>query len=554
MEGWLRLRPKVINTIKQRGIYIMRNFKSFLNESVENIDAYKESVKIVEFLSKKIGQNYVELDGQNYTNSSGNYFGYLFVSKTDNSAIRINWEGTKFHSINFWITWDYVTDPTKEIFVTDTEPGKASFAKILPDIANIIKDTNSFDEEDNEIDENNELEESMLTERKVEYKGNLYTTKNELVIKLYEDEIELEDIRKIVRLDTDKIKTIIAKYLYSKGGSVSEIAEAIDVDNIMVRNYVNSPDEEETVKYDEKIKILKGAKETIVLSKLIKNGETKLENIQYADPDMVFDEITDYVTMVAKGLLPSLLITGQDEIGKSYNVEKVLNRFGKINDTWVKVPSKYDAEDVYELLWKNRNKIVVFEDNDSLLKDPKAINIIKQVIKSTAARDIDWVADEKGYVYTADLDDNKEIEEECEKWSEENKNKEGIPNHFIFEGQIIFITKLSKTEFGKKDEVLLDKCTCIDIITSAQGNMKRLETILPHLKIYKNMDAKGNNGKDITDEDIKYEVFDFMNSDEFLKNPKVRGKEINFRTFDDIYKLRYAGLENWKDRAYAAGG
>ena len=41
------------------------------------------------------------------------------------------------------------------------------------------------------------------------------------------------------------------------------------------------------------------------------------------------------------------------------------------------------------------------------------------------------------------------------------------------------------------------------------------------------------------DEELKREVFDFMNSDEFLKNPKVRGKELNFRTFDQIYKLRY---------------
>jgi hypothetical protein len=79
-----------------------------------------------------------------------------------------------------------------------------------------------------------------------------------------------------------------------------------------------------------------------------------------------------------------------------------------------------------------------------------------------------------------------------------------------------------------------------------------METILPQIKIYKDMDAKGE-GKDITDEEIKEEVFDFICSDEFLKNPKVRGKELNYKIFSQIYKLKYADLPKWKELAFTCG-
>ena len=513
----------------------MKNFASFLTEAtVGSGDIYRASTNIVSYLAKKIGQEYTELDGQSYTNSNGNYFGFLFVSKTDNSAIRVNWEGNKFHSINFWINWNYGTDPTKEILVKDAEPGKSSFAKLLPDIAAILVDENSIDTEGEATEEVNE---SLLAERKVEYEGKLYNGKSELVIDLYENDSDLEEIQSIVQLNKKYIKAIIAKYLYNKGGSVTEIGEALDMNNQDVRAAVNAAESEgeggdNKVEHSEKIKVLKGAKETVVLNKLVKKGQQQLDDTQYADPDIVFDEITDYVTMAAKGLLPALLITGQGGIGKSYNVEKILEQYGNRHETWEKVKGKSSAAAMYNTLWYNRDKIVVFDDCDSVFKDPDAINVLKGALDSNDFREISWATKGEGMVYTLDLDDNKEILQRCQEWSDQHHGKEAIPNHFIFEGEVIFISNLTKAEIYKRDSALLTRCTCIDVVLSAQGVMKRLQTVLPHIKVYKAMGARGSEGKDITDEGLKQEVFDFMNSDEFLKNPKVRGKEINFRTFD----------------------
>lgn len=538
-----------------------KTFSSFLTEAtVSGGDTFRASTKIIDFLSKKMGQTYVNLDGQKYTNNSGSYFGFLFVSQTDNSAIRINWEGNKFHSINFWLDWDYTKDPSKEIFVKDAEPGKSSFAKLLPDIAAVLKDINSFDgdneEEQAEDTETEDLDESLLTERKVEYEGQLYDNKSALVVKLYEDDKDLQEISNIVQLNKKYIKHILARYLYGKQGSVSEIATALGLTNQEVREAVGAEDngDDTEIPHSEKIKVLRGAKETVVLTNSIKKGEEVLEKTEYADPDIVFDEIDSYVTMAAKELLPALLITGQGGIGKSYNVEKILDQYGKRHETWERVKGKSSAAAMYNTLWYNRNKIVVFDDCDSVLKDPDAINVLKGALDSSNFREISWATKGEGLVYTLDLDDNEEIAQRCQEWSQDHHGKEGIPNHFIFEGEVIFISNLKKAEIYKRDSALLTRCTCIDVVLSAQGVMKRIETVLPYIKVYKAMGARGSEGKDITDEEIKKEVFEFMNSDEFLKDPRVRGKDLNFRVFDQLYKLRVGLPDKWKKLAYSCGG
>lgn len=537
-----------------------KTFSTFLTEAtVSGGETFRASTKIVDFLSKKMGQTYVNLDGQKYTNNSGSYFGFLFVSQTDNSAIRINWEGNKFHSINFWLDWDYTKDPTKEIFVKDAEPGKSSFAKLLPDIAAVLKDINSFDgdnEEQAEDTETEDLDESLLTERKVEYEGQLYDNKSALVIKLYEDDKDLSEIASVVQLNKKYIKAILAKYLYKQQGSVSEIAEALGMTNQEVREAAGAIDDgdDTEIPHNEKIKVLRGAKETVVLSNSIKKGEEVLEKTEYADPDIVFDEIDSYVTMAGKELLPALLITGQGGIGKSYNVEKILDQFGKRHETWERVKGKASAAAMYNTLWYNRNKIVVFDDCDSVLKDPDAINVLKGALDNNNFREISWATKGEGLVYTLDLDDNEEIAQRCQEWSQDHHGKEGIPNHFIFEGEVIFISNMKKSEIYKRDPALLTRCTCIDVVLSAQGVMKRIETVLPYIKVYKAMGARGSEGKDITNEDIKREVFDFMNSDEFLKDPRIRGKDLNFRVFDQLYKLRIGLPDKWKKLAFSCGG
>jgi hypothetical protein len=80
----------------------------------------------------------------------------------------------------------------------------------------------------------------------------------------------------------------------------------------------------------------------------------------------------------------------------------------------------------------------------------------------------------------------------------------------------------------------------------AEDIIFKIESILPSMKIY------DNKGHDVSNDALKQEVLEFMKSDEFLKDPRVKGKEkiISIRLFQNIYMLRYAGLPNWKELAF----
>lgn len=538
---------------------MIKGLKDFINEASSGTgNQYNASLKIIRFLEKKIGQEYIDFDGQNYTNSTGNYFGYLFVSKTDTSAIRVNWEGTRFHSINFWQNWNYNVDPTMEIFTSHLGPSDSSFARLLPEIAKIIAKNNTFEDTNTETEEPSEpVDESMLTEAgKVLYDGGIYNGKQAVVRKMYDEGKSLEEIKATVQLNGKYVKSIIAKYIKEQGGSVSDVAQALNVSNIEARELCGEQqyNEDGTDEIDPRIKVLDGYKETITPSKQLKAAQELLNETEYADPDLVFDELTDYVTLIAKGVMPALLVTGQGGIGKSYNIDKILDQYGKRHETWEKIKGKASPAAMYATLWYNRDKIVVFDDCDSVFKDPDALNILKGALDNNDFREISWATKSKGIVSTVELDNNTEIAQKVQEWSDAHNGEEGFPNHFIFEGEVIFISNMKKSEIYKKDSALLTRCTCIDIVLSAEGVIKRMETVLPHIKVYKSLGARGSEGKDITNPELKQEVFDFIKSDEFLKNPKRRGRDISFRTFDQIYKLRWAGLENWKDRAYNCGG
>lgn len=535
-------------------------FKDFINEATASGgNQYNSSVKIIRFLEKKLACEYFDYDCQDYTNQDGNFFGYLFINKEDNSSIRINWEGNKFNSINFWQSWNYNVNPTIEIKTKGLGPGDNQFTRLLPDIADIIAQNNAFDnttadEIEDQIDET-EVNESVLNETgKFQFNGEIYNGKQAVVRKMYDEERSLDEIKTALNLNPKAIKEIIAKYIKEQGGSVKEVATALNVSNIEARELCGEHiDEEGNVTINPAITVLDGSKETLTPTKQIKTTQEYLENTKYADPDLVFDELTDFVTLIGKGMLNSLIVTGDGSIGKSFNADKILDQFGKKNETWVKISGKQTLKSIYTTLWENRDKIVVFEDCDGIFKDAQILDLLNTIFNNGSSKDVEWHEKDEDFVYTADLDDNAEIENRVQDWSTNNKGKDGIPSHFIFNGGVILISKLKKLDIFKKDSSLLSKCTCIDIMICAEDVLKRMETILTNIRIYKSLGANGNPNKEITDETLKQEIFDFIKSDEFLKNPKIRGKEINIRLFNQVYKLKWSGLENWKELAFSCG-
>lgn len=131
----------------------------------------------------------------------------------------------------------------------------------------------------------------------------------------------------------------------------------------------------------------------------------------------------------------ALIISGPAGIGKSYGVEMTLNRMnfqhlvandGKEN--FEIITGGTSAIGLYIKLWQNRRKgrCLVFDDCDSALYDELQLNMLKAAMDTKKNRRICWMRESNALRGAADGGD------------------ENIPNDFVFEGTIIF---LSNTKF-----------------------------------------------------------------------------------------------------------
>ena len=141
------------------------------------------------------------------------------------------------------------------------------------------------------------------------------------------------------------------------------------------------------------------------------------------------------VRMVAKGETASCVITGEGGLGKSYTVMKALRASGLKDISELPIgeviPSRgcfrvikgfSTAKGLYRILFENQNSICVFDDCDSILKDPDALNLLKGALDSYDRRFITW--------NTSITDD-------------------GLPRSFEFKGGVVFISNLSQDKISQ---------------------------------------------------------------------------------------------------------
>lgn len=176
-----------------------------------------------------------------------------------------------------------------------------------------------------------------------------------------------------------------------------------------------------------------------------------------------FDFVTQMVNMVAKASMPSVIITGEGGLGKTYTVLKALERAGLKNITDLAefaVGTKFNvskcyrvvkgfstAKGLYRTLFESNGSTIVFDDCDSILKDDVATNLLKGALDSYSKRYISWMADMR--------DDD-------------------LPKSFQFTGRVIFI---SNRQMDKIDQAVRTRAMCVDLSMTEQQKIERMEVI-----------------------------------------------------------------------------
>lgn len=266
-----------------------------------------------------------------------------------------------------------------------------------------------------------------------------------------------------------------------------------------------------------------------------------------ADPSKSFEIMKKAVAVIAKRVGKALLITGNGGIGKTYAVQEVLESYGyREYEDYEVIKTKSTAFSLYQLMYENRDKICIFDDCDSILRDVEGRSVLKSALDSTS-RDVSWNSQRNNIVNTRNCRNNDEVEETLKKWSVEHNGQDGVPNRFFFQGSAIIISNMRKEDIKNLEEALVTRTQAVEIWLSNEEILKRLEGILPHFTIL----DRGN--RDIGTPELKKRVFDWISSKEFLEDPRMQGKSLNFRLFLNTYRALYAtddGSEDWKQVAF----
>ena len=231
-----------------------------------------------------------------------------------------------------------------------------------------------------------------------------------------------------------------------------------------------------------------------------------------------FGFVSDMVTMLANGAQASVVVTGPGGLGKSFTVSKTLNACGfkdvstledfavgtviKTNKAFRVIKGYSTPKGLYRTLYENRDGVIVFDDCDSVLKDPVSLNLLKGALDSYSRRIISWRADIKD---------------------------EDLPTTFEFKGRIVFISNLASTQI---DQAIITRSMAVDLSMTRKQKIERMRHLLDSGEFMPEFDKGTKN--------------DAMSLIDKLQD-KV--KELSLRTLIQVTKIRKSAGSNWANLA-----
>lgn len=231
-----------------------------------------------------------------------------------------------------------------------------------------------------------------------------------------------------------------------------------------------------------------------------------------------FSFVEKLISMVASGVQPSAVITGQGGLGKTYTVTKTLVNAGYVDATtladfqvgqvvqrskmFVTVKGYSTAKGLFRTLFENNGSVIVFDDCDSVLKDPVALNLLKGALDSYGKRIISWNADMKD---------------------------EDLPRSFDFTGKVVFISNKAQNDI---DQAIRSRSMMIDLAMTLDQKIDRMEYI-----------SKSDEFMPEYSAEVKSDAMALIRA---LKND---ASEISLRTLISVSKIRASSNQDWKEMA-----
>jgi hypothetical protein len=236
-------------------------------------------------------------------------------------------------------------------------------------------------------------------------------------------------------------------------------------------------------------------------------------------------EILDEMTKAVKtGDVRAMIVSGPPGVGKSFGVERQLQKADLFNTLAEKKPKfevvkgAMSSIGLYAKLYEfsEKGNVVVFDDCDSILMEDLSLNILKGALDSSERRWISWNTDSRLL------------------------RSEGIPDRFEFKGAAIFITNIKFEHVKSKRlrdhlDALESRCHYIDLaIDTNREKILRIKQVVTDADMLARYDF---------DQSVKDELV------EFVETNQDRLRELSLRMVLKLADLRKSFPNSWKAMA-----
>ena len=250
-------------------------------------------------------------------------------------------------------------------------------------------------------------------------------------------------------------------------------------------------------------------------------GQPAVDMITF-DVNERFQFLEDYVDMVADRDMKSVIVVGEGGLGKSYTVMRRLSKKGlselsvhaegyevgatldqsKSRTTYVVVKGYSTPKGLFRTLYENRNRLIVFDDCDSVLDNDTSANLLKAALDSYDKRIVTWNAESFG--------------------------ESELPKSFEFTGAIIFISNMA---MHKVPQAVISRSAPADVSMTRAEVIERMRQIVRSPEFMDEVDLS-----------LKLEAVDFIGR--HIQNPQI--KTFNLRTLIKVITNRRCKPERWE--------